>query len=151
MAKVPTIEHTFYYPVPPARLFAALTEPDELAKWFVEKAVITLKKGSGFRLTWRGGYTMRGRVKNVESPKKLYLAWVDRFENGKVFETEARFTLAKKGKGTLLTLSHRGFKSGKKWVGLYGAIESGWAYYLLNLRSVLEHGVDLRDERDVLG
>lgn len=151
MAKIPAIKHTFYYAVPPARLFAALTEPDELAKWFVEKATITLKKGSGFRLTWPGGYTMRGRVENVDPPKKLALAWIDRFDRGKVLETEVRFTLSKRGKGTVLELTHRGFKSGKKWVALYGGIESGWAYYLMNLRSVLEHGIDLRSDKDVLG
>jgi len=151
MAKIPSIEHTFYYAVSPERLFSAFTDPEELAKWFVEKAVIAPRKGSDFRLTWAGGYKMRGRVKNVEPAKKLFLTWVDRFEKGKTFETEARFTFTKKGRGTLLTISHRGFKSGKRWVSLYGGIESGWAYYLLNLRSVLEHGVDLRSEQDLLG
>lgn len=151
MAKIPPIEHTFYYAVSPDRLFAAFTDPAELAKWFVEKASIAPRKGAAFRLTWAGGYTMRGKVKSIEPGKRLALAWVDRFEGGKVFETEARFVFTKKGRGTLLTLTHRGFKSGKKWVALYGGIESGWAYYLTNLRSVLEHGIDLRSDRDALG
>jgi len=151
MAKIPPIEQTFYYAVPPDRLFAAFTDPTVLTKWFVEKAVITPRKGSTFRFTWAGEYTMRGKVKNVVPPQKLTLTWVDRFERGKVFETEARFVFTKRGRGTQLSLIHRGFKSGKKWVALYGAIQSGWAYYLTNLRSVLEHGVDLRSDRDTLG
>jgi hypothetical protein len=48
-------------------------------------------------------------------------------------------------------LTHRGFKSGKKWIALYGSIQSGWTFYLTNLRSVLERGVDLRRKFDVLG
>ncbi|HYB77983.1 MAG TPA: SRPBCC domain-containing protein [Thermoplasmata archaeon] len=151
MAKVPSIEQTFYYAVPPEKVFSALTEPAELAKWFVERAEFNPKKGGSFRLTWPGGYSMRGKVKLIDPPKKLHLLWVDRFEGGKVFETEARFTFTKRGKGTQLTLSHRGFKSGKKWVALYGGIQSGWAYYLTNLRSVLEHMTDLRSDRDALG
>ena len=151
MAKIPAIEQTFYYAVPPDRVYSALTDPGQLARWFVEKAEVVPKKGGAFRLTWAGGYSMRGKVKNVDPAKKLQLAWVDRFEGGKVFETEARFVLQKKGRGTLLTLTHRGFKSGKKWTALYGGIQSGWAYYLTNLRSVLEHGIDLRSDRDALG
>jgi len=151
MAKIPAIEHSYFYRVPPERVFAALTQPDELAKWFVEKAAFTPKKGGTFRLTWAGGYTMKGKVRAFEPAKKLNLEWCDRFKGKKTFVTEARFTLKKKGKGTLLSLTHRGFKSGKSWVALYGGIESGWAYYLTNLRSVLEHGVDLRTEYDSLG
>jgi uncharacterized protein YndB with AHSA1/START domain len=151
MAKIPPIEQTFYYAVPPEKLFTEFIEPTELSKWFVEKAEFRAKKGGTFRFTWPGGYTMRGKVKTVDPPKKLHLLWVDRFGRGRVFETEARFTFTKRGKGTQLSLSHRGFKSGKKWVALYGGIQSGWAYYLTNLRSVVEHGIDLRSERDALG
>jgi len=150
MAKIGPIEQTYYLAAPPERVFAALTEPEELAKWFVEKAEFTPKKGGTFRLRWAGGYTLKGRVRAIEPPKKLALDWIDRFEGGKVFETEARFAIKKKGKGTLLTVTHRGFKSGKQWIALYGAIQSGWAYYLSNLRSVVDHGVDLRSELDAL-
>ncbi len=151
VAKIPAIEHIFYYALPPERVFSALTEPDQLAKWFVEKAVVSPKAGGAFRLTWPGGFSMKGKVRAFERPKKLHLEWRDRFPGKKTFVTEARFSLRKKGKGTLLTITHRGFKSGKSWVALYGGIESGWAYYLTNLRSVLEHGTDLRTKFDALG
>lgn len=151
MAKIGPIEQTYRLAAPPERVFAALTDPEELVKWFVDKAEFSPKKGGSFRLKWAAGYSLKGRVKAIEPPKKLHLAWIDRFEGGKVFETEARFSLKKKGKGTLLTVTHRGFKSGKQWIALYGGIQSGWAYYLSNLRSVLDHGTDLRSEFDVLG
>jgi uncharacterized protein YndB with AHSA1/START domain len=149
MAKAPPIEQTYYYAARPSEVFAALTEPDRLATWFLDSARISLKKGGSFRFVWQGGYSIRGKVKKVDPEKLLVLAWIDRFESGKVFETEARFDLEKKGKGTLLTVTHRGFKKGPKWVQLYGAIQSGWAHYLTNLRSVLEHDTDLRSPHDV--
>jgi uncharacterized protein YndB with AHSA1/START domain len=151
MAKIPSIEQTFYYAVTPERLFAALTDPEELARWFVGKAVFPARKGATFRLLWEGGYSMKGKVLEIDPPRKLRLAWIDRFDSKKTFTTEARFLLEKKGRGTLLTLKHSGFKSGKRWVALYGGIQSGWAYYLLNLRSVLETGSDLRRKADLLG
>lgn len=151
MAKIPAIEQTYYYAAPPDRIFAALTEPDELAKWFVEKAVFPHRARAAFRLSWKGGYTMKGKVLAFDAPTRLRLQWVDRFEGKKVFETEVEFSLRKKGTGTLLTVKHRGFKSGKRWIGLYGSIQSGWTFYLTNLRSVLERGMDLRRKFDVLG
>jgi len=150
MARIPPVEQTFYYAAPPAEVFAALTEPKELTKWFLEKAAITLRKGGAFKFTWLGGFSMKGKVKSVASPKQLVLNWVDRLPDGKLYETVAQFDLQKKGKGTLLTVTHRGFKKGRKWIGLYGAVQSGWAYYLTNLRSLLEHGVDLRSGQDAL-
>ena len=149
MAKIEPIEHSFYLPISPDKVYEYLTKSKLLTGWFSERAIVTPKKGGSFQLFW-GEFAMRGKVKEAVAPKKLVIAWIDRFENAKVFETEARFTLRKKGKGTLLKITHSGFKSGKKWTVLYGAISSGWAYYLLNLRSVVEHGTDLRNDFDAL-
>jgi uncharacterized protein YndB with AHSA1/START domain len=146
MAKIPTIEHVYAFRARPERVFAALTQEAELTKWFSRKARVELRKGGPFRLTWDAG-TMKGKVKSFDPPKRLVVAWHDRID-GKTYDTEARFDLKRKGTGTLLHLSHSGFKSGKAWIWLYGAIQSGWAYYLTNLRSVLEHGTDLRSEQD---
>ncbi len=151
MAKVPSVEHTFYYSASPRAVFAALTEPDQLTKWFSAKATVGLRDGGPYRLRWPGGTTMRGRVLSVDAPRELRIEWNDRFRGKKVRTTEARFTLKRHGRGTRLTISHRGFRSGKSWVALYGGVASGWAYYLLNLRAYLDHETDLRAELDQLG
>ena len=148
MAKPPAVEQTFYYAVPAAQVFGALTEPKGLCRWFLEDAEIELRKGAPFRFTWVGGYSMKGKVRKFRAGRSVEFAWNDRFPRGKVFRTVARFELQRKGSGTLLSLRHSGFKSGRKWWLLRGAIQSGWAYYLTNLKSVLEHGTDLRSEHD---
>jgi uncharacterized protein YndB with AHSA1/START domain len=151
MAKLSPVRQTYYYHESASRVFQALTDPKLLVKWFVDKAVVTPKRGGAYRLTWAGGYSMRGRIESIEAPNHLTVEWVDRMEGGREFETVAHFELKKRGRGTLLSVTHRGFKSGKKWVQLYGAVQSGWAYYLTNLRSVLEHQTDLRATADSLG
>lgn len=151
MAKVPAIHQAFYYASPPRRVYSALTRPRELTKWFVDKATFVPEDGTTFQFTWRGGYVLKGKVIAALAPRSLTLAWVDRFARGKTFRTEVRFEIRKKGKGSLLSVTHRGFKTGKKWTALYGGIQSGWAYYLTNLKSVLDHGVDLRSDLDSLG
>jgi len=148
MAKVPSITQTFYIASPPARVYSALSSPRQLTKWFLEKATIAPRVDSAFEFTWQGGYTMKGRVRDAVPRRRLELDWIDVFEGGKKFQTSVRFVLRRKGRGTLVTMTHRGFKSGRKWIALYGAINSGWAYYLANLKSVLEHGNDLRSRYD---
>ena len=143
MGRIPRVRQTYFYRAPPERVFAALTDPKLLPTWFADRATVVLRKGGSFALAW-GEYTMRGRVRRVVAPERLVVTWVDTTEDGRRFETEAQFDLVPKGRGTLLTITHRGFKKGKRWVALYGAIQSGWAHYLTNLRSVLEHRVDLR-------
>ncbi len=148
MAKIPAVEQTYYLAVAPARVFAALTQPKLLAGWFAPRAEVELRKGGTYRLEWAPGAAMKGKVRSVEAPSKLVIAWHDRPKGPKAFDTVARFRLKRKGRGTLLHLRHEGFRSGKNWVWLFGQVESGWAYYLMNLKSVLEHGVDLRSDLD---
>jgi hypothetical protein len=58
------------------------------------------------------------------------------------------FTVARQGRGTLLRLRHVGYPDSGGWAPIYGATQSGWSYFLMNLKSVLEHGHDLRCEQD---
>jgi hypothetical protein len=62
--------------------------------------------------------------------------------------TRVTFRLKPKLDGTFLEMTHTGFKAGGLWIELYGAVCSGWAYFLTNLKSVLQHGRDLRSPED---
>ena len=150
MARVPNITLTFHLNTPPKKVFQALTTSKGLTSWFLKSAEISPKKGGTFRFGWaETGSPMKGKVLAVSPGKRIELQWNDKFD-GKRFTTKAQFVLRKKGKGTMLKLTHSGFKGGKKWIWLYGAINSGWAYYLANLKSVLDHGTDLRDPLDAM-
>ncbi len=141
------IEQEYYYDATPETVFRALTVPKELVRWFLSDAKIKPKEGSSYTFTWHGGYSHKGKVEKLAPGRTLVLTWPDELK-GKVYETRAAFTLRKKGKGTLLKLKHSGFKEGDDWVWLYGAVQSGWAYFLTNLKSVLSQGVDLRSKFD---
>jgi uncharacterized protein YndB with AHSA1/START domain len=150
MGKLPPVEQKYLIGASPEKVFAALTQPKQLARWFVQSAVVELREGGDYRLTWAPGVAMKGKVRSFSAPSKLVVDWHDRISGGKAFETVARFRLRKRGKGTVLSVTHDGFRSGKSWARLFGAVQSGWAYYLQNLKSVLEHGTDLRTDLDQL-
>jgi uncharacterized protein YndB with AHSA1/START domain len=150
MGKLPPVEQKYLIGAPPAKVFAALTQPRQLARWFVTSAVVDLRAGGDYRLSWAPEVGMKGKVRSFTAPTKLVVDWHDKMPGGKAFDTVARFRLRKRGKATVLTVTHDGFRSGKSWVPLFGAVQSGWAYYLQNLKSVLEHGTDLRTDIDQL-
>ena len=147
MAKPPPVEAKYYLETTPDKVFDAISNPETLTKWFLSSAKIKPVKGSTYTFKWQGGFTHKGKVKKATKNKSLALTWPDEFK-GKTFETEVEFTLRPKGKGTVLKVRHTGFKKGDDWLWLYGAIQSGWAYYLMNLKSLLGQGVDLRSEHD---
>ncbi len=146
-AKRPVVEQAYYFEAGPQTLFRCLTTRRELVRWFLSDAKIKPEAGTDYTFAWHGGYSHAGVVRKVVKDKSLVLSWPDKI-GGKVYETEVSFTLSKKGKGAMLKLRHTGFKDGKDWVWLFGAVQSGWAYYMTNLKSVLLQGKDLRSDFD---
>ncbi|MBI3859586.1 MAG: SRPBCC domain-containing protein [Thaumarchaeota archaeon] len=141
------ISQAYYVDAPPEVVFKALTQPKQLTKWFLSSAKIRPIEGTSYTFTWNGGSSHTGKVKRVTPNRSLVLTWPDRFK-GKTYITEASFSLSKKGTGTMLKLKHTGFKEGDDWLWLFGAVQSGWAYFLTNLKSVLSGGKDLRSKYD---
>ena len=102
-----THEHSWKLAAPPARVFAAFTDPGQLTQWFAERADIALEASGRFRF-W-GRHTLgtptqaeaQQTVSRLESDRVLEFRWVI----GKV-PTEVRLALASDGEGCRLTLHH---------------------------------------------
>lgn len=67
------IERIIELSVPRERVWRAITEPEELARWFPQKAEWELEPGREGVFTWDGHGGYRIRVEAVEAP--TYLAW----------------------------------------------------------------------------
>ena len=94
---------TRYYTAPPEEVWAALTEPDSLARWLATPVDVDLRSGGPFRLQLAQGETMDGRVRAVEPPRMLELDWQRRGEDPSIL----RFELNPNAGGTVLVLDHR--------------------------------------------
>ena len=147
MTRPPDIKVRYFCDASPAEVFKALTKPKRLTKWFVGGAKIKPKEGSAYEFSWKGYPNQKGKVEKVVPNQLLVLAWPNTVK-GKVYHTKVSFGLARKGKGTILEVTHTGFGDGDDWVWLYGAIQAGWGYFLMNLKSVLGEGIDLRSKHD---
>jgi uncharacterized protein YndB with AHSA1/START domain len=96
------VRYTRYYRAPPDEVWAALTEPDSLARWLAPTRHVVLRPDGPFELQLERE-TMNGRVRAVEPPRLLELDWVEADEPPSI----VRFELSSDGSGTVLVLDHR--------------------------------------------
>lgn len=78
------VRFTRYYEATPTEVWAALTEPDSLARWLGDEAKV-------------------GRVRQVERERLLELDWLESGSEASVVRVELR----RDGGGTVLVLDHR--------------------------------------------
>jgi len=113
------IERELVLPIPPARVWAALTEPDGLSAWFGTRAIVDLKPGGSLTFIWDSDgerSTWRGQVEAVEPPRRFAFRWQPfaGYENAPLSEsptTLVEFTLEEHPGGTRLRVVESGFAS----------------------------------------
>ena len=108
-----SIERELILPVPPARVWTALTRPDQLSAWFGTRATIDLRPGGEVVFTWDGPTgqrsTSRGVIETVEPPHRFAFRWQP--SPDAVQTTRVEFTLEPHPEGTRLRLVESGFAS----------------------------------------
>jgi uncharacterized protein YndB with AHSA1/START domain len=97
------VRFTRYYDAAPSAVWAALTEPESLARWLAPPGKIDLSAGGSFELRVRKDETIAARVRAVVPPRLLELDWLDSDEEPSI----VRFELSRDGAGTVLILAHR--------------------------------------------
>jgi uncharacterized protein YndB with AHSA1/START domain len=113
-ATLPAIERTLELAAPPERVWRAITDPDELARWFPQSAQWELRPGGTGVFSWEGYGDFPIRVEAVDSPR--YLAWrwgleveidPDASESATLVEWWLEL---RDGGGTMLRLRESGFR-----------------------------------------
>jgi uncharacterized protein YndB with AHSA1/START domain len=133
---------------PAERIFEALTNPNELLKWWgVEgKFQVThmesdLRPGGKWRMRVRGGggteSTVAGEYRKIERPRLLFFTWIREQENAP--ETFVRWDLEEKEGVTTVRLTHSGLTSES-----LRARNSGWPLILGLLQAHVEARVKPR-------
>ena len=141
-----TVRQRLFIRAPPEKVFRALSEPDRLVKWFLKDAEISLRKQGKYAFTWEDGYHHEGRVTEVIRGESISFSWEYEGPDHEVAKTKVRFTVAPKNKGAIVSVVNSGFPKHEKWVDTLVGSASVWTFYLLNLKSVLETGHDLRSK-----
>lgn len=129
-----TLTKTIILAAPPARVWAYLTEPDLLAKWFhAPKA--PLKAGQKLEMFGAdsGDLMIWGDVRTARAPELLEYTFCIGPMGDAV--STVTWTLEPIEAGTKLTLKHAGMPEGAEAFGLLAAIEKGWDGHLGTMRT----------------
>jgi uncharacterized protein YndB with AHSA1/START domain len=139
------IERELILPVPPQRVWEALTRPDQLGQWFGTRAVIdALEPGAAIVFIWDGSGgitgTNRGVIEVVEPPRRFAFRW--QMGEAQPASTRVEFVLEPHPAGTRLRLTESGFASLPPEVRARCRRdnEEGWQHELGDLMAYLSAG-----------
>jgi uncharacterized protein YndB with AHSA1/START domain len=137
------IEITKRIDAAPERVFQALTDADELTRWFASSAQSDARTGGDFVLRFEfddesKNHTYAGRYEDVAPTERVRYPW-----NGRFGDTTVEFVLRPADLGTELTLIHSGWTEAAEEARQMH--EQGWGFFLDNLERYLTGGEDQRD------
>lgn len=134
------IERELLLPHPIERVWTAITDPSELAKWFGDSAEVDLRPGGAAMFAW-SEHDMRGPavVEAVDPPRRFAFWWVA--GGGDTVEPHNRtlvdFTLEPVDGGTRLRLVESGFAALADGEKHHSGNSEGWTAELGELEAYL--------------
>ena len=134
----------------PDEVFRAVTDAEQIVKWFAPIAKVEPGVGGSYSVSWGPGMEIKKTIHAWE-PGKHFGTYSDRSmtygSDGKPVETGETQRLcvdvyieALGGGMTRLRLVQSGFGSSEAWDGEFESTKSGWRSFIEKLKEVLEQG-----------
>lgn len=149
-----TFETSIDLAAPPEHVWKAITQAEELVRWFPIDARSTPGPGGSIFYSWGPGLESECKIQIWEPPHHLRVDWIEHTPNaaplekstGEPVRLAVDYFLTGKGGMTTLRLVHSGFGADRAWDGVYDDISHGWPIELRSLRTYLErhYGVERR-------
>ncbi len=129
---------------PRDQVFKAVTEPDQLNRYFTSASSGPLSKGAKVLWEW---HNAPGRhpveVKDFIENQKITIEWLMPDD---AYSTRVTLTFSDlDGGSTLLEISEEGFREDEQGLGFFASNIRGWQAMVDAMKAYLEYGVDLRD------
>jgi uncharacterized protein YndB with AHSA1/START domain len=124
--------------VPASVVWRALTDAEELRRWFPADARVEPGVGGSIWFSWGPGVEGASSIAIWDPEARLRL--VERWGEGDGAVEFAMdfFITALSGERATLRLVHSGFSNDASWDEQYTAMEAGWTYFFRNLKHYLE-------------
>jgi uncharacterized protein YndB with AHSA1/START domain len=128
---------TFDLAAPTDAVWRALTDADELTRWFAPRARSDGRVGGEMVWDWPGLHVWTQRIDAFEPGRYLRTSYES--ESGGAQRLAVEFTLEGRGGSTTLRIVHSGFGSDARFDGELDGVSRGWASELRGLKHYLEH------------
>jgi len=136
-----TSRHSLGIHASPAEVYHALTDPEELGRWFVSEASLDVRPGGPFRWVFGRSSGDPGPAPLVTTGIFLAVAKQESLKMRAVIEdleTEIEFRIDPWRDGAVLTVAHSGFPGDDEWDDTFRALDRGWQTELHVLKIFLE-------------
>ena len=142
MSDKPKFVYVIYIASTPEKVFKALTDPQQSARyWFGYEVTSAWKVGAAFSLVKDGKPWDTGKVLEYDPPRRLSYSFHpehDGLENER--PSRVAFDLEEINGQVKLTMTHDGFDEASR---VLPRIQTGWPSILSSLKSLLETGNEL--------
>jgi uncharacterized protein YndB with AHSA1/START domain len=115
-------------------VWLALTDAEELVRWFPLDARVTPGPGGAIWLSWEDHYSAESRIDLWEPGRRLRVA----FPAHRPLHLATDYYLEGRGGQTVLRVVTSGFGDDAAWDAMYGGVSRGWTFELRSLRHYLE-------------
>lgn len=140
-----SIDVTLDIDAPVEDVYKALTEADELVRWFPLEA--GEHDDGTVWMSWDGDTKFAGEVAASEPPHHVRFVYRQpppardpkTLTDDDLVEIATDYRIESKGGKTVLRLVHSGFGDGSQWDELFDATRLGWAFELRGLKHYLEN------------
>jgi len=124
-------------------VWKAITDAEELTRWFVDAAKVEPGVGGKMWVSWDGAEGDPSTIEAWEPNKRLRVALAP-LEMGKgESETSSpiivEYTIERRDGKTMLRLVQSNIPASPDWDGFYDGTDSGWKSFFRTLRHYLEH------------
>lgn len=136
-------EHTIEIDAPIDAVWKALTDAEELTRWFAEDCKVTPGEGGSIWVSWGEGQSGEKRIDVWEPGKRLRLSAAASEMGPEMLASLTEpivdeYTLESRGNRTVLRLVYSGVPDSSDWDGYYDGTNRGWRMFFCGLRHYLE-------------
>jgi uncharacterized protein YndB with AHSA1/START domain len=128
------VERVIEIDAPVSAVWKALTDAEELTRWFPLRAGVEPGTGGSIWMSWTDTAGAPAPIEIWEPERHLRTGP----EEGAALPIATDFHLEGRGGGTVLRVVSSGFGAGDDWDYMYGAWGRGWDFELRGLRHYLE-------------
>jgi uncharacterized protein YndB with AHSA1/START domain len=133
---------------PVERVYQALTDADQLSRWFPSRVKSDPRLGGELRFEFQKGdhvYVVEGRYLELVPNQLVSYSWVSPLDaDAPYMNLTLVFRLEAKGETTDLYLEETGYGEGRLYEEMYEERTGGWQFFFANLAALLEGRPDAR-------
>jgi uncharacterized protein YndB with AHSA1/START domain len=134
-----SIELEIEIDAPSEAIWRAITEAEELVRWFPMEAEVEPGEGGRVWVSWGDGMSWSSRIAVWEPGHRLRS--IDEPPPGAPpmpVEVALEYEIEGRGGRSVLRLTHSGFSPDAEWDQYIDSVTAGWTYFLRNLKHYLE-------------